>query len=66
LVGNPEGKKLHGRLGIDAMTILKPILRNRTGRRGMDYPASKQWPVAGLCEHGNEIYCAIKCGSFLQ
>jgi hypothetical protein len=41
-------------LGVDAMTILKFILRNRTGRRGLDYPASKQWPVAGLCEHGNK------------
>jgi len=40
-------------IGVDAMTILKLILIGR-GRRGLDYRGSKQWTVAGLCEHGNE------------
>jgi hypothetical protein len=34
--------------------------------RGLDASGSRQGPVAGCCEHGNEPYGYIKGGEFLD
>jgi hypothetical protein len=35
------------------------------GKRGLDSSGSRQRPVAGPCEHGNEPSGSIKAGNFL-
>jgi len=55
--GNPEVKKLPGRLGIAGRIILKYILKERNimGRCDLDSSVSGPGPVAGFSEHSNEF-----------
>jgi hypothetical protein len=56
-IGNPEVKKLPGRLGIAGRIILKYILKERNfmGRCDLNSSVSGPGPVAGFWEHGNEF-----------
>jgi hypothetical protein len=36
------------------------------GRCGLHASGSGQGPVAGCCEHGNELYSTIKCGECID
>jgi hypothetical protein len=49
-IGNPEVKKLPGRLGIAGRIILKYILKERN----MDSSVSGPGPVACFSQHSNE------------
>jgi hypothetical protein len=51
-------------LGIDGKIISEHILGNKVGRCGMDASGSGYRPVAGSCEHGNEILGSIRGGEF--
>jgi hypothetical protein len=51
-------------IGADGRIILKWILRDRTGERGLNSCGSGQWPVAGCFEHGDGCSCSIKYGTF--
>jgi hypothetical protein len=41
-------------LGVDGKIILKWILGNRMGGRGMSPCSSRQGPVEDFCDHNNE------------
>ena len=54
LVGKPEGRRPLD-LGVDGWVILKWMLNNRMGDRGVDCPGSGWRQVAGNWECDNEI-----------
>jgi len=47
-------------LAVDGRIILHCILENRVESFGLDASGSRQGPVAGSCEHGNETSSSIK------
>jgi hypothetical protein len=53
-------------LSVAGRTLLKQILKERMGRRGLDWSGSRVGEVAGCCECGNELSACIKCGEFLE
>jgi len=46
--------------------ILYWILGSNVGMCGLDVSGSGQGPVAGPCEHGNELSGSIPYGEFLE
>jgi hypothetical protein len=43
----------------------KNWILKKTGREGVDSAGLDYDQVAGFCQHGNELSCSIKQGSFL-
>jgi hypothetical protein len=41
-------------LNVEGKIILKWVYWKQVGGRGLDYSGSRQGPVAGSCERGNE------------
>jgi hypothetical protein len=67
LVGKPEGKRPLGRPRCRGDDIIRMDLwGNRVGRCELDSSGSGQGPVAGCCEHGNELPGSIKCEEYLD
>jgi hypothetical protein len=66
LVAKHKRKKLLRTLGINVRIILKWILSEKMGRRGVYSPGSGQGQVSGCCEYGNEPSVSIKCGEFFD
>jgi hypothetical protein len=60
-----KGKRLSEDLGIYERKILKRILGKRVGGCGLGSSGLGQGPVAGSCEHGNELCGFIKEGEFI-
>ena len=54
LVGSLKGRDKLKDMDIDLMIILKCILKNRMGGRGVNLCGSVDRPVAGACEQGDE------------
>jgi hypothetical protein len=62
LVEKPDGKRPLGRPRHRSVDNIKiDLKRDRMGWGGMDQYCSRQGPVEGSCEHGNEPSGSIKC-----
>jgi hypothetical protein len=67
LVGKPEGKRPLGRPKCRCKDNIRMDLRDIGWRRcGLNASGSRQGPVAGPCEHGNEPSGSIKGGEFFD
>jgi hypothetical protein len=66
LVRKPYGKMTLEDLGIVGRLILKWMLENRMGGRGLDLSGSGCEIVVGFCVHGSEPSGSIKCREFLD
>jgi hypothetical protein len=64
LEDNPLERNNYEDMVIDGKIIFKSILRkNRNGGCVLESSASVQGPMAGFCEHSNELSVSIKlCG----
>jgi hypothetical protein len=49
-------------LVVNGLIILERIFENKVATYGVDSSGSRQGPVAGSCEHGNEPSGSIKEG----
>jgi hypothetical protein len=47
-------------------TFLSKKAETSVGSRELDSSGSGEEPVAGSCEHGNELSSPTKCGEFLD
>ena len=50
-MGKQEGKRQLGRAEREWRIVLKWLLKDQNGLRGLDYPGSEQGQAAGFCEH---------------
>jgi len=66
LVGKTEGRRPHGRPGVDVRLILKYIFNMWDAVHGLDGSGLGQGEVSGTCECGNEPSGSIKCVEFLS
>jgi hypothetical protein len=63
--GKPEGENPFRRPRSRREDNIKMYLKNREGGCELDSCGSRQGPVAGSCEDGNETLGSIKGGRFL-
>jgi hypothetical protein len=65
LVGQLKEWYHFGNSGAVGRIILKWLLKNRLGGRGLQSSGSVWEQVTSFCEHGNELSRFIKCGEFV-